>query len=728
MEQLQHQKPLKTGASAFHSCDICGELIEQLIWPSIDWVDEERGFESTEAINFGWLDSVIENEQCSLCRLVARIFEQTRVKDTDHPGRIYCFFSKTSIRPSITRKRRNWSIGLDFYYPTVDKKMVSTIWQPSLRLLASDSSAIGIDEDVFELGRVLSPGYADAAFLRACFDTCVRTHGAACNQPVRKGPGGSQFPLSNSSDLPVGLRVIDIQDQRVIHAPTTCRYVVLSYVWGSTNFLQLTKETEHQLQTPGILRKIPVPKTISNSIEATGMIGARYLWVDSLCILQDDEEEKVAQIQKMDKIYANSLLTIVAAGGTHADAGLWDTNPNGVRVGQIREEVHGLNFISAGPDLMKTLEKSVWIQRAWTYQEYILSRRLLVFGEYQAYYSCESAGFAEDYVHRVSNNGTQELQAAADDEFSTFVSVAHQFPTFWPSMIRQYTNRSLSFDSDGLNALSGVLQNFSQGINDGFLCGLPVSTLFEAGLLWVPSRTLRKRGPTSVGSQFPSWSWVGWVGEVSFEVGNVDSDAILDARVITEWSVSYEHGILQSTDLHFPSAAGQLSSSASSTIWKAANSSLQGIQTGYLCFTTKSAMFTIEESYWNQFVTPDDFDCEHNGLYKVLHEGTWIGSVHLEHSTARNLSVGPDHAHEFIVLARSGGRVEPLRIPERPQTEESNWIPLFDESLLEQYQEDVYDVMLVIVKQDVAYRRGIGQIHKDSWDNAGWQLAKIQLG
>ena len=119
---------------------------------------------------------------------------------------------------------------------------------------------------------------------------------------------------------------------------------------------------EYQLQTPRILCKIPVLKTISNSIEATGMIGARYLWVDSLCILQDDEEEKLAQIQKMDKIYTNSLLTIVAASGTHADAGLWNPNSNGVRVGQIQKEVHGLNFISAGLNLRETFEKSIWIQ------------------------------------------------------------------------------------------------------------------------------------------------------------------------------------------------------------------------------------------------------------------------------------------------------------------------------------------------------------------------------
>ena len=108
-------------------------------------------------------------------------------------------------------------------------------------------------------------------------------------------------------------------------------------------------------------------------------------------------------------------------------------------------------------------------------------------------------------------------------------------------------------------------------------------------------------------------------------------------------------------------------------------------------------MFNIEESCWNQFVTPGDYDYEHNGLYRVLHEDTWIGSIHLEHSTARNLPVGPSQTHEFIVLARSGGRVEPLRVPER-QTEESNWILLFDEDLLEQYQADVYDVMLVIVE------------------------------
>ncbi|GME48533.1 hypothetical protein CJF30_00009666 [Neofusicoccum parvum] len=304
---------------------------------------------------------------------------------------------------------------------------------------------------------------------------------------------------------------------------------------------------------------------------------------------------------------------------------------------------------------------------------------------------------------------------------------AANYPTMWPVLLREYSKRHLTFDSDGLHAVSGVLENFSRGIEDGFLCGLPVSVLFEASMRWYASAPLRRRGPTADGEDFPSWSWVGWVGEVTYE-DYEESDAILDARVISEWVLEHCDGVLRSTDLHFPSASGRLVSSSSEEDLERAKEALRQIETGILRFKTMSAMFAVEETCWNQFVFSNDYDCEYSGLYKVFDKDSWVGSIHLEHAVAKELSVGLGALHEFIVLSKSGGRLQPLKVPVRPLDDDVDDVPLYSENLLKEYGCDVYNVMLVSWEEGVAFRRGIGQIHKASFEHAGWALKDVKLG
>jgi len=89
------------------------------------------------------------------------------------------------------------------------------------------------------------------------------------------------------------------------------QYATLSYCWGS-GVQQLTTTTsnlrDHMLALP-----CGLPKTISDAVEVCRKVGIRYLWVDALCIIQDDESDKLDQIAKMGSIYKNSTVTIVAA-------------------------------------------------------------------------------------------------------------------------------------------------------------------------------------------------------------------------------------------------------------------------------------------------------------------------------------------------------------------------------------------------------------------------------
>jgi hypothetical protein len=118
------------------------------------------------------------------------------------------------------------------------------------------------------------------------------------------------------------IRLIDVDREKIIAGSTDrTRYVALSYVWGEhkmgwempQSLKAAVRTDEYGVETielPDIL-----PYTIRDAIEVTRRLGYHYLWVDSLCIVQDDDHERHAQINMMDEIYSNASLTIAAASG-----------------------------------------------------------------------------------------------------------------------------------------------------------------------------------------------------------------------------------------------------------------------------------------------------------------------------------------------------------------------------------------------------------------------------
>lgn len=84
--------------------------------------------------------------------------------------------------------------------------------------------------------------------------------------------------------------------------PKKCQYVTLSYVWGTFLSFMTTKANIKELESPGILRTLAhqLPKTIRDAIDLVRMLGYRFLWVDRLCIVQDDEVNVQANVWNMD--------------------------------------------------------------------------------------------------------------------------------------------------------------------------------------------------------------------------------------------------------------------------------------------------------------------------------------------------------------------------------------------------------------------------------------------
>lgn len=135
-------------------------------------------------------------------------------------------------------------------------------------------------------GVKVDPHWIDDTVLMKWYKTCIDEHGDKCQKP----------PYLELLPVPDPRHFIDTVNNCLIAAPSDSSYVSLSYVWGQVDITKLLTINLDQLQRPGALggpaKLVSLPKTIRHAMHLTRRLGERYLWVDSLCIVQDDEESQ----------------------------------------------------------------------------------------------------------------------------------------------------------------------------------------------------------------------------------------------------------------------------------------------------------------------------------------------------------------------------------------------------------------------------------------------------
>ncbi|KAK3167649.1 hypothetical protein OEA41_010776 [Lepraria neglecta] len=176
----------------------------------------------------------------------------------------------------------------------------------------------------------------------------------------------------------------------------------------------------------------------------------------SLCIIQDNPEDVRVQLEVMDKVYRNAVLTIVACHGSDAESGLPGIQPASRSTKQIITEVEGRTLLSYTPDRWRAKRECKWETRGWTYQEKRLSNRLLYVTTHQVYFECKDAcEFCEEIAQELnvtpSSNGNpylRRLYAPNEESFGAYTKIVAQFST-----------RKVSNPADGLNAVLGILKD-----------------------------------------------------------------------------------------------------------------------------------------------------------------------------------------------------------------------------------------------------------------------------
>jgi hypothetical protein len=355
--------------------------------------------------------------------------------------------------------------------------------------------------------------YADFAMMKRWLDICKGSHIGKCNSNRRA-----------SMDKNFAIRVVDVKNQCITSIDISSQYVALSYVWGGNEVPQLKLEasTLKHLSSTESLTGDDTPTTISDSIKVCQLLGKRYLWVDALCIMQDDPEEQASQIKEMHKIYANAEFTIVAAGGPDSWAGLPGISERKVlqHIEVLQEQIVPRSLTSSLPTFQDSIVDSVWITRAWTLQEMYFSRRLLYFTRAQIYFQCEESLWQEDKVLEnvpvAVDRPPEPLSGPRPPPYPPASGIRYllkhgmrenETPPMlrYQDLLRTYLQRRLTNGSDILNGFAGIMESFSESMNWEFLYGLPAQ-FFDAALL-SQRRDLRCQF-RDIG--FPSWSWPGW--------------------------------------------------------------------------------------------------------------------------------------------------------------------------------------------------------------------------
>lgn len=309
-------------------------------------------------------------------------------------------------------------------------------------------------------------------------------------------------------------------------------YVALSHCWGMFQPLKTVRSNldSHRKGIP--LETLPV--TFRDVVKVTRMIGLRYLWIDSLCILQEEDKKDWEQeASQMGEVYGNAELVLAATVASSPDAGFLRNRPE-FDLGHASALLDGQTMPIESRYHLIFEHDSMYTGngpldgRAWAFQERLLARRYLAYGSSEARWECRQDSFCECGWVSAEAQSSQRGRSL-DNMLAT--TLPSDRKDLWVNICRTYTQRKLTVASDKLVALSAVASRFQSKYGDTYLAGLWKENLIPS-LLWWPGYNGKP-----VDFYAPSWSWVSIdTNFLSFDVPIEESSTlarVVDASVTT---------------------------------------------------------------------------------------------------------------------------------------------------------------------------------------------------
>ena len=281
----------------------------------------------------------------------------------------------------------------------------------------------------------------------------------------------------------------------------------------------LTSSNLDELRRGRLIKDLP--RTFRDVIIVARWFSIRYLWIDSLCILQDSQEDWQEESSAMGNVYANSSCNVAAAASTDPHGGLFRSRECGdIQPGLLELGCSDLSrkkyFIFDVEYWNRQVSDTVLHRRAWVFQERLLAPRILHFTEKQIFWECSVEKKCEAFPVGIPLRPYLSLK----DFEPLFLAMAHKKAeeasvpltalTIWNIFVKTYTICDLTRPTDKLIALSGVAHFFQEITGDEYIAGLWRSRLVES-LDWCVYDPMAQ---LSSDYRAPPWSWACLDGQV----------------------------------------------------------------------------------------------------------------------------------------------------------------------------------------------------------------------
>ncbi|KAH8748133.1 heterokaryon incompatibility protein-domain-containing protein [Diaporthe sp. PMI_573] len=318
--------------------------------------------------------------------------------------------------------------------------------------------------------------------------------------------------------------------------PEGTKYAALSYCWGKRQVWPACRTTRQNLGKQ--LQQIPwatLPATLQDAVKATRQLGLEYIWIDSMCIIQDDEEDWQVESMQMATVYAHAHVTLCAALALDTRTGMFSQRNmkslSHILTIRFRGEefpIYAFHVPQESGRIEPRLLADIWrgslersleypmFNRAWTFQERLASRRLLLFGKEELIMECASECVFEETQYRL------HPPQLSDKTLKAAYAGAMDSPRkIWWEIVYTYSHLKITIPTDRLPAIAAVAQRLAlHSPTDEYLCGLWRNS-FLSDLLWERVLNDLDRGYpplilTDWGARTyvaPSWSWCAFRGK-----------------------------------------------------------------------------------------------------------------------------------------------------------------------------------------------------------------------
>lgn len=315
-------------------------------------------------------------------------------------------------------------------------------------------------------------------------------------------------PESQSTDL--SAKICETKD-----LPISTPYATLSHCWGECVIFRLLQDNLQELS-----QAIPMgqlPKVFQDAIHVSHELGISYIWIDSLCIIQDSTEDWTLEAKRMGGVYVNGEFNIAATGYKDGLSGLFGERKAFSHVHipmhmecELFTEFHleavfeGLYVAASHGEFSRHVVYSPLNSRGWVAQERALSPAIIHYTPEKIYWECNECIASEAFLD--GSHIWEQTEGAGRDRIRSLSlqSEREDMYSFWRTFLSRYAGMDMTYEKDRLPALAGIARILSELINDNFVAGFWEGDLLRSLLL---ERHILVHKAIKREQLAPSWSW-----------------------------------------------------------------------------------------------------------------------------------------------------------------------------------------------------------------------------